>query len=217
VTVEATTPLGRRERKKRETRERIYESARLLFLEQGFANTTVEQISEAADVAQTTFFNHFASKDALLHQMSGEVSERLEAMLAEQLAHPGSACARIRRFAAAVVEGLSQARVLAREILLDLMRATSAAGEAGEALPYLAGVYQPFSAILRAGQKAGDVRDDLDPQRLAEMVIGTLHMALVGWLNDSDYPFDERLGELVDLICSLITPPGGPAAGASLG
>jgi AcrR family transcriptional regulator len=50
---------GRRERKKRARRERIYEAARELFLEQGYAATTVAQIADTADVARTTFFNHF--------------------------------------------------------------------------------------------------------------------------------------------------------------
>jgi AcrR family transcriptional regulator len=53
---------GRRERKKRARRSRIYETARHLFLEHGVAATTVEQIAEAADVAQTTFFNHFRAR-----------------------------------------------------------------------------------------------------------------------------------------------------------
>ena len=80
---------GRRERKKRETRERIYESARQLFLERGFAAVTVDQIAEAADVAQTTFFNYFQSKGALLREMTSEVSERLETMLQLEISRPG--------------------------------------------------------------------------------------------------------------------------------
>lgn len=64
---------GRRERKRRELHERIYQTARRLFLERGLEATTVEQIAEAADIAQATFFNHFPSKQAVLREMASEV------------------------------------------------------------------------------------------------------------------------------------------------
>jgi AcrR family transcriptional regulator len=195
---------GRRERKKRETRGRIYECARELFLEHGFEATTVEQIAEAADIAQTTFFNYFPSKGAVLHEMTAEVSEHLEAMLAAELAAPGSAQERIVRFARAVVQGIDSARELAREVLLELLRTAS---QSGDALPYFSRVYEPFTRILREGQQAGEVRGDRDPRLLAEMVIGTLNMALVGWLNDPGYPFEERLGQFSALLGDVIRPP----------
>jgi AcrR family transcriptional regulator len=193
---------GRRERKKRELRRRIYEAARQLFLEHGVASTTVEQIAEAADVSHTTFFNHFHSKGELLREMTGEVSERLEAMLGEQLDRESSTRDRLASFAESVALGIGQAEGLARDVLLELMRT----GQAGEALPYLAGVYEPFTAILRQGQMAGDVRGDVEPRVLAEALIGTLHMALVGWLNQPEYPFKERLGQFTQLIVELIEP-----------
>ena len=71
VDVAAQAPIeGRRERKKRELRSRIYQTARTLFLSQGFEATTVEQIAAAADIAPATFFNHFQSKNALLGEMT---------------------------------------------------------------------------------------------------------------------------------------------------
>ncbi len=59
-------PVGRRERKAASTRRAIVDSARLLFEEQGYAETTVDQIAEHADVAPRTFFRYFATKEALL-------------------------------------------------------------------------------------------------------------------------------------------------------
>ncbi|WP_426592660.1 TetR/AcrR family transcriptional regulator [Cellulomonas sp. McL0617] len=58
---------GRRERKKRVTTEAIEQAAIDLALEVGLRETTVEAISERADVTSRTFFNYFASKeDAVL-------------------------------------------------------------------------------------------------------------------------------------------------------
>jgi AcrR family transcriptional regulator len=58
-----TAVLGLRERKKARTRASIREHAMRLFLQQGFAQTSVEQIAEAAEVSPSTFFRYFPTKE----------------------------------------------------------------------------------------------------------------------------------------------------------
>jgi len=62
------SPVGLRERKKARTRAAIRQHAMRLFREQGFAATTVDQIAEAADVSQSTFFRYFPTKEAVILQ-----------------------------------------------------------------------------------------------------------------------------------------------------
>lgn len=57
-----TSKPGLRERKKAKTRAAIQDAALRLYLEQGYAATTVEQIAEAAEVSQSTFFRYFPTK-----------------------------------------------------------------------------------------------------------------------------------------------------------
>jgi len=58
--------LGLRERKKLKTRGAIRREAFRLVEENGWANTTVEQIAEAAEVSPSTFFRYFPSKESVL-------------------------------------------------------------------------------------------------------------------------------------------------------
>jgi AcrR family transcriptional regulator len=58
--------LGLRDRKKIKTRDAIRREAMRLIEENGYANTTVEQIAEAAEVSPSTFFRYFPSKEMVL-------------------------------------------------------------------------------------------------------------------------------------------------------
>ena len=57
---------SRRDRKKRQTRDRIQEAALDLFTTHGYRNTTIAAIAEHADVATRTVTLHFPTKEDLL-------------------------------------------------------------------------------------------------------------------------------------------------------
>jgi AcrR family transcriptional regulator len=196
-------PEGRRERKKRELRGRIYEAARRLFVRQGFEATTVTQIAAAADVAPATFFLHFPNKAAVLAELTGEVSGHLRALVAEQLARRVAAQERIRGFAQRVAAEVSPARGLAREVLLELMRSRA---EPGVDVPYLSPVHEPFAEIIRAGQAAGEVRTDFDAAFLGEMALGALNVAIVHWMQDPSFPLEDWLRRAAEFVGQALEP-----------
>jgi len=65
---ERETPLPgtRQERRKAATRAKILDAAERLFGERGYAETSIEDISDAADVAVRTIYTHFPSKAAIM-------------------------------------------------------------------------------------------------------------------------------------------------------
>ena len=63
---------GRRERKKRQTREVIVGAAFTLFAERGFEAVTVTEIAERADVARATLFSYFPTKESIVLGVIGD-------------------------------------------------------------------------------------------------------------------------------------------------
>jgi AcrR family transcriptional regulator len=64
--VGAASAEGLRERKRRETRQRIAEAGQRLFLDRGYDGTTLDAIAAAAGISRRTFFSYFKSKDDVI-------------------------------------------------------------------------------------------------------------------------------------------------------
>jgi AcrR family transcriptional regulator len=193
-------PESRRERKKRELRERIYREAGRLFLRHGYDATTVEQIAEAADVAQATLFNHYPTKDDLIQQMTSEVLVVVRLLIEQQRKHEASTAARIAEMADRATRLIENTQRLTRDLLRALMRKPEGSG------PLLADVRDALAEFIRDGQQQGDVRDDRDAEFLAEMAIAVFYGTITHWLNLPDYPLRPRMREAADFLCESVAP-----------
>jgi AcrR family transcriptional regulator len=59
-----------RQERSRQTRDALVTAAIGLWRERGFEDTTIDEISAAAGVARSTYYFHFADKEALLRQVA---------------------------------------------------------------------------------------------------------------------------------------------------
>jgi AcrR family transcriptional regulator len=79
-----TASVGRRERRKQQTRRALLDAAMELFADRGLYATRLEDITEKADLGKGAFYNYFESKDALIAELISEgvqrVSSNLESM-----------------------------------------------------------------------------------------------------------------------------------------
>jgi AcrR family transcriptional regulator len=84
---ESTSP-GKRERNRLERRAAIVAVARQLFLDQGYAATTMSSVAEAMGGSKATLWAHFASKEALFAEvadaMVGGFAEQMDELLGGQ-------------------------------------------------------------------------------------------------------------------------------------
>ncbi|MEU1120406.1 MULTISPECIES: TetR/AcrR family transcriptional regulator [unclassified Streptomyces] len=97
---------GLRERKKRQTKQRISDIATGLFLEHGFVTVTVADVAEAADVSVNTVYNYFPAKEDLFLDRGGDVVDRLSRHVRGRRAGESAADAVLRELRTDV-EGVS--------------------------------------------------------------------------------------------------------------
>ncbi|MDP4510231.1 TetR/AcrR family transcriptional regulator [Nonomuraea turcica] len=82
---------GLRERKKRQTRQRISEVAIGLFVERGFENVTIAEVASAAEVSVNTVYNYFESKEDLALPQEEASPQRLADIVRQR--RPGESAA----------------------------------------------------------------------------------------------------------------------------
>jgi AcrR family transcriptional regulator len=169
---EKTLDSGRRERRRHETEQRIFLAALKLFEQQGFMNTTVEQITEAADVGKGTFFNYFPSKEHVLLAVFAMVTEHFT-----QLEREASTITDVRQhmmhFARSVRNQPGRTPLLLRNVFGAAMT-NQVVNEPFRVL--MTRARQAVAKVMERGQELGQIRTDLSPADLAR----TLQQSILG-------------------------------------
>lgn len=187
---------------KPDARERLKTAAVELFSEQGFAATTVPQITERAGLTTRTFFRHFADKREVLFGYEDTLAQARD-MLAEA-PHDMTTAGFIAwglRLMAQRFDGLrGQLRVI-RELISSDESLQERALHKRETLNSL------LSRALQ-GRGLGEQRSRL----LAEATVGALYAAVDQWLeSDADVSIDilaiEALAALHGDLDGIERPP----------
>lgn len=171
----AVTIEPRRERKKRETRQRIVQAATRLFSERGFDGPTVDDIAAAADVAKGTIYNYFDSKEAILFEFLVEVEQRVQGELGRFAEAPGPLATIIADWLRYQFELKAPYLPLVRITLSQLVLRLEAFVGEGERVQAV--VNPPLTALLEALQRRGLIPAGTDLVR-ALNELKSLHFGL---------------------------------------
>jgi AcrR family transcriptional regulator len=172
-------PAGsRRERRSAELRERLFRSALGLFASKGYAETTVEDITEAADVGKGTFFNYFPSKEHILMAFGEMQLARLESVIgeAEQSGLP------MREVMRVLVMRMTEEPVRNPAMVRALLQANlSSVPVRGEMVRIHDRNRALLGRLIRHGQERGEIRSDLPAEEIAQVWRQTIFGTLMFW------------------------------------
>lgn len=218
---------GLRERKKRDTRRRIFRAAFELFSEKGFDNTTVEEIAERADVGKGTVFNYFPQKTVFLHAAYREWLTKVTEDLGPVETWTGSARAQLCRLFEFLTDLGVQHRPLALQVVFENVRQSHLrmTGEEWGLTGDQRGEPPPLDAsddgdaavrlledmareVVRRGKRRAEVRTEVDEAQAGALIAGAAFHSLVRGLvrGDSAQKIKTALNAKLDIIFTGLTP-----------
>lgn len=195
--------LSRRERKKEETRERIFREAIRLFRKKGFDHTTIDEITERADVAKGTFFNYFPRKEAVLGYLSEQRLEEVEANAEAVFSSPKPAREKLLDLYLDAASAYEPDREMSRYVLNELMgRSFDISEDSTHGSRWNALIHR----ALELGHASGELRTDVDLLRASELLTGVYYATVYTWVNCTPtcMPYDFQLRDELRLRLELV-------------
>lgn len=188
---------SRRQRRSAELRERIFRSALQLFASKGYAETTVEDITEAADVGKGTFFNYFPSKEHILIAFGEMQLGKLESVIKEAKSSGLPMYEVLRGLVMRMTEEPVRNPAIVRALLQANLSSVPVRGgmlcihDRNRAL---------VGSLIQHGQERGEIRMDLPAEEIAQVWRQTVFGTLMFWSLVGDATLTARIESAIHML-----------------
>ncbi|MYZ46874.1 TetR family transcriptional regulator [Rhizobiales bacterium L72] len=163
-------------------REKIVESGVQTLHKRGYAGAGVREITADAGVAQGCFTNHFRSKEAFAVTVLDRYQERTQAIMDATLRDASRpAVERLHAYFDAIAEWLEAAGwrygCLVGNMSLEVTEQSELLRT--HLIDVSSALTSSFAEAVRAGQKAGEIRSDLDAADMAVFILASWQGAMM--------------------------------------
>lgn len=184
---------------KEDTKNRIIESAKKLFAEQGYQKTTVVDISRQAGLSEAALYEYFQGKEDLLLAIPDLWVSDLLGEAKEQLFGIKGSENKLRKFLWWNLRRIEQAPLDAKIVYLFLK--TNANFMNTPVYGNVKKLYGHLLEIFEEGKRTGEMKQELNTYAARDIFIGTMDHVVTRWLlKDMGYSLFENLEELFELM-----------------
>jgi AcrR family transcriptional regulator len=173
-------------------RSDIRQAARRVFAERGIAGTGLAHVAREADMGRASLYHYYPDKESLLAAVADEMLAEEEASFAKAALGKGSPIDRIAALAASVTEIYEQwggdGKMLLQLWACDLDRFR----------PMLADTRKSLTALIKQGQRSGEIDSQLDAKSAAALIVGMIDGLLLQYFLEPQA--FRRTGKLADQI-----------------
>ena len=199
--------MARRENPVKELREKqIKEAALKLFSEKGFHNTTITQISEAADLGKGTIYWYWKSKEELAFSLVEEMLRDFLALIEKARDAEGPAAGRFERMVTEVAELYYRETEYLRLLWKFRVDRSYIFSEdyTSRVASYYVRMREALETMLEQGIRGGEFRK-MDSKRTAFILLGIAEGLELEWLeNEEELSMREALVEAMGMVFSSI-------------
>ena len=197
--------MGLREEKKQQQRQAIVDTALALFRARGFDQTRVTDVTDRLRISETTFFNYFSSKQAVLDAAAEEILNRSTAELAHDIEDdPRPVLQRLEELIGAFARNFAGDREVATLLAMHTRLWMDRLREAQ--------VQLMLTRLFEEGRQRGEIRPELPPSQLAELFQALTLATITNWLigRSDDEPLDQRLLRAWHILRGGLEPTPAP-------
>jgi AcrR family transcriptional regulator len=193
----------RRQRRGAETRERLFRAALEIFSQKGFTETTVEDITNAADVGKGTFFNYFPSKDHILLAFGDMQLAKLEAAIEQARCNNEPMAEFLRSLGVRMTQEPTRNPGIIRALLQAYLSTTPVRAAMIDLQKRVQGLH---TQIVELGQQRGEIRSDLPASEIASVFRQTIFGTLLVWSLYGDSTLHARIESAFRVLWSGLAP-----------
>jgi AcrR family transcriptional regulator len=193
----------RRQRRSAEIRERLFRAALDLFAKKGFAETTVEDITDAADVGKGTFFNYFPGKDHILIAFSDMQVTKLQEAVYNMRERHEPMPAFLSSLTVRMTAEPGRSPDVVRAILQANLSNSSVRNAMKENHKRAHGL---LTQLVEVGQERGEFRRDLPASELAHVFRQTVIGTLLIWSVFGDASLPDRIKTALTVLWTGLAP-----------
>jgi AcrR family transcriptional regulator len=185
--------LTRTQKRQKETKERIFRVAMELFIKNSFENTTVSDITEAADIGKGTFFTYFPTKEAVFKQL-GEMTMEIMSTTAEEGIKAKQPIPLILKntIAASADWHESNKPITQQMVRLNVSMEPNT--------PNKRRFFELLNSLIHIGQENGELNHEINTQDAALVLVAIYFTAVSFWAITENVSLKERLTSSVDVV-----------------
>ncbi len=199
----AAVVMGRRERKKLQSKHTIMAAAVKKFMAKGVRETSIADIMSEAELGIGTFYNYFESKEALLLCLLEQIVEETKKLAAQRMEEKGSAEKLLEEIVMLTAEKLDENRFVL-PLFLSASDRSALPRPKHDLGPRMAPAFRSvFSDVVQYGQSRGEFRKDVPAPVVTELFHSIFQAASFSSL---DYSFTENVKMKIELLLSGLKP-----------
>ncbi|MDD2921615.1 MAG: TetR/AcrR family transcriptional regulator [Anaerolineales bacterium] len=186
-------PLTRTQKRQKETKERIFRVAMEMFAKNSFENTTVSDITEAADIGKGTFFTYFPTKEAVFKQLGEITMEMMSATAEEGIKAKQPIPLVLKNTLTASAEWHEANKPITQQMVrLNVSMEPNT--------PNKKRFLELLTNLIRIGQENGELNNEINVQDAALVLAAIYFTAVSVWALTENVSLRERLESAVDIV-----------------
>lgn len=158
-----------------DNKEKILETAKKLFGELGYAETTYKRIAQETGIADGLIAHHYGSKENLFQQVEVRILTELIEKIDESIYYSSDGLSSVLNFAKCILK----ASITPETGFLTLLRCSpflsnTIDADYSEILAVCSQVVDKMIACLQQGIDDGSIRQDIEPRLVASVIFSTV-------------------------------------------